>query len=160
MNRASRRRQRGMIYIETLITLPLVFYFFLVTWQLIDMMVAGYMVKHAAVCAARAAAVVGPDEPRHYGNQTRGDLSSGPRFDDVNEATWRALKPHKHFRKDLFKLKLEGGGTAASMVKATVNAEYKCNMPALNVVCRGAASYVITANAEFPYQGSNASWDG
>src|SRR6266545_2851686 len=134
MTRKHRRNSRGVLYVETLITLPVVIYFALITWQLIDLMIACYMVRHAAISAARAAAVIGPDEPRHYGDQARDDLSGGQRLEDVRKATWRALKAHRHFTESGFELKLDGSTSPNAMLKASVSATYTCYVPALNAV--------------------------
>src|SRR5688572_21198503 len=102
------RKQRGYIYVETIIVLPIVFYTGFTIWQLTDMLIAAYMVKHAAICAVRAAAVIGPDEPRHYGGEARHSLTGGKRFDEVKQATWRALQGQKHFTSSGLDLQVSG----------------------------------------------------
>lgn len=157
--RARRRGNTGAIYVETVIVLPLIVYFSFLTWQLVDLAIAGYIVKHAAVCAARDAAVVGPDSVRFYGNQPQHVISSGARFDDVKEATWRALQAHKKFKQGAFNVQLSGSTTVGSMISATVNAEYPCLVPQLNAVCLGGAVRTLSATESFPYQAANVNWD-
>jgi hypothetical protein len=155
-----RRRQRGYIYVETIIVLPVVFYTGFTIWQLTDMLIASYMVKHAAICAVRAAAVIGPDEPRHYGGEARNSLAAGgQRFADVDEAAWRALQGQTHFKKGGYNVQVSGSFTPNGMIKATVSATYTCLMPGLNAACGLVASRDLKADAEFPYQDANLTWD-
>lgn len=152
---SSRRRrrpahQRGAVYVETLITLPIVIYFALITWQLADLFLAHLFVKHAAQCAARAAAVIGADDPIYYGGQSLDDLDGGARLEDVREAASRALAPR--FGTGSFDVKLSGQRSVGQMLTARVSATYKCHVPALNVVCLGGASRLVTADGNFPYQ--------
>jgi len=159
MNRKRNRRNTGAIYVETLITLPIVIYFGLITWQLIDLAIAGYIVKHAAICAARAAAVIGPDSTRFYGGQAQGDLTGGQRLADVQDATWRALQAHKHFTKGGFTVTLGGSQTVGGMIDATVSADYPCAVAGLNAVCLGSSVHTITVTEKFPYQAANVNWE-
>src|SRR5258706_6486363 len=87
--RSRRRRSSGLVYVEALVTLPVVIYFPMITIQLADYFVAVLLTKHAAIAAARAAAVVGPDNPSYYGGQAPG--LGGRRLADVKQAAALAL---------------------------------------------------------------------
>jgi len=158
--RRGRGRQRGAIFVETLIVLPIIVYFGLVMWQLVDAMNASYLVRHAALAAARAAAVIGPDESQYYGGQAKNDLSGGQRLADVQEAVKRILEANNHFKNlGQYSVTISGGTSAGSMSTATVDAEYDCLMPALNVACLGSGTRKFTSTAEFPYQDATVDWE-
>src|SRR5882724_11775239 len=135
MPRARRGRQTGAVYVETLIVLPIVMFMFFCTWQLMNLLSAGLLVRHAAVAAVRAAAVVGPDSARYYGGQVENDVTGGSRFDQVHEAAWRALKAQPHFKQGGFEVNLSGSFLGKGLIKATVTAEYHCLFAYVNVVC-------------------------
>jgi hypothetical protein len=155
-----RRRQRGAVFVETLIVLPIIFHFGLVMWQLVDAMNASYLVRHAALSAARAAAVIGPDDPQYYGGQAKHDLASGQRLGDVKEAVKRIVEANAHFKKlGHYSVSITGTPSAGSMITATVEAEYDCLVPALNVACLGSATRKFTSTAQFPYQDATVDWE-
>lgn len=60
------RDQQGAVYVEFLIAFLPLFLMFLCVAQLADLYATQFVVKHAAYRAARAGAVVFPDNPRHY----------------------------------------------------------------------------------------------
>jgi hypothetical protein len=155
-----RFRQRGALYLETIIVLPIIVHFGLVMWQLVDAMNASYLVRHAALAAARAAAVIGPDESQYYGGQSKHDLSGGQRLADIEEAVKRIVEANNHFKNlGNYSVNISGATSAGSMITATVEAEYDCLIPALNVACLGSRTRKFTSTAEFPYQDATVDWE-
>lgn len=149
----------GAIFIETLIAIMVPVYFFFITWQLTDLFTAQLILKHAAVAAARAAVVVGPDDPRFYDGQPANSFT-GLRLDDVKSATALVLAASPHFVAGGFKLDLQGTFEQGGMLTAVVEASYPCFSPWLNVVCGGMSFRNLTARAVFPYQGAGYPFDG
>ena len=158
MKQSKRRHQSGAVYVETLVVLPVVFFMFFCTWQLVDLLTASLVVRHAAISAARAAAVIGPDSPTFYGGQARDDVASGLRFDAVQDAAWMALKAHPHFSKGTSHVVVDGQFAGNNLVTAHVSADYSCHMPWVNVVC-GGGTRTLTAEASFPYQAASVEWE-
>jgi len=150
----SKGRERGAVYVETLIGLPVVIYFFLQLWQLLDLYTAHLVVQHAAVAAVRAAVVVGPDDPRFYSNQALDDLSGGERLDDVKTAAALVLGAIPAFQAAGFKVELSGTFEANQEITAKVTADYACRVAALNPACGLAAFRHVSATASLPYQGA------
>lgn len=67
MNRRSLlRHDGGAVFVEHLIAYLPVLFFFLATWQLIELCAARLIVQRAASAAARAAIVILPDDPAFY----------------------------------------------------------------------------------------------
>lgn len=69
--------ERGIVFIETLMSLLPLLLAFLGILQLALLGIGQLVVQHAATRAARAAVVILDDDPNHYGGAKRGDLSSG-----------------------------------------------------------------------------------
>ena len=143
-----------MIYVETLITLPLILFFTLILWQLIDYCGAVILVKHAGIAAARAAAVVGPDNPKFYGGQARNDLSGGARLTEVRKAAQLALNSKTQFLGGSFALTIVTPGAPNAMVVAKIAVDYHCFIPWLSAVCGLSSSRTIHGTGSFPYQGA------
>jgi hypothetical protein len=77
-----REDSRGAIFVEHLISYLPVMFFFLATWQLVELCAAHLVCKRAASAAARAAIVVLADDPAYYGNIPK-DTFEGKRAEDV-----------------------------------------------------------------------------
>jgi hypothetical protein len=73
------------VLIETLIALPVILAFFLSLVQLSFLQVANIVTQQAAYAAARAAAVVLPDDPAYYGGVPV-DSPTGARMDEIRGA--------------------------------------------------------------------------
>jgi len=141
-----------MVYVETLIALPVVFYFTMVTMQLSDYFCGVILVKHAALAAARAAAVVGPDDPKYYGGQALNDLSGGARLAEVRKAAELALASKKQFQGAGFTLDVNAPAGHFDMVTVKVSIDYQCAIPFMSAVCGGGATRTIHGTGMFPYQ--------
>lgn len=83
---------RGAVYVEFLIAFIPVLTFFLCVLQLAMLYTAKLYVDHAAVVAARSAAVVFGDDPKDFGNTPINQLSERRR-DAVRRAALLALAP-------------------------------------------------------------------
>ena len=139
---------------ETLIGLPIVIYLFFQSWQISDLLVAHLILQRAALTAARAAIVVGPDDPRFYDDQRVDDLSGGLRREDVKSAAALVLGAMPAFRGAGFEVELAGSFRKDEPLTATVKAEYRCSVSWLNAVCGGGPVRTMSASAELPYQGA------
>jgi hypothetical protein len=93
--RALLGHNEGAVFVEFLICFLPVYVFFLCLIQLGVLFAARLLVEHAAVCAARAAAVVIGDDPRRYGGEPlhRIDSERGRRRESVRSAALLALAP-------------------------------------------------------------------
>jgi hypothetical protein len=149
---------RGSILVETLVAVLVPIFFFFSTWQMADFLTAQLIVKHAAVAAARAAIVVGPDDPRFYGGQGVNGFS-GLRLDDVKNAAALVLGASPHFAASGFNVDVQGSFGPGGSVTATVNAAYPCFSAWLSMVCGGSASRTLTGRAVMPYQGASFPYD-
>jgi hypothetical protein len=145
------RSTEGAVFVETLIAVLVPIYFFFSTWQLTDLLTAQLIVKHAAVVAARAAIVVGPDDPRFYGGQGENQFS-GVRLDDVKSAAAMVLAASPHFSRGGFSVAIDGTFGRDGALTATVRADYPCFSPWLNMVCGGGAYRTLTGKGVLPYQ--------
>jgi len=158
--RSRRRAQaRGSVYVETLITLPVVLFMFFTSWQVIDVLTASTILRHAAIVAARSAAVVGPDEGYYYSNEPLDQIQSGLRNNDIVDAASLVLRAEPHFRDNTFTLDLSGDLKENTMVTAKLSAPYYCLLPYVNAVCGGRSYRLLTAQASFPYQAANLDWE-
>jgi hypothetical protein len=86
---------RGAVFVEFLIAFMPVYVFFLCLIQLSLLFSVKLVTEHAAVNAARAAAVVIGDEPRRYGGERLHQLSEGrgERFKAIKAAALLTLAP-------------------------------------------------------------------
>ncbi len=101
------REVKGAVYVELLIAYLPVLFFFLATWQLIEMAAANLIVKRAASAAARAAVVVLPDNPRYYGGAGV-NSPTGLKKVDIDQAARLVLLASPHLGSD-FRVELSGG---------------------------------------------------
>jgi hypothetical protein len=152
-----RRAAGGALYVEILFALPVILLMFLTTWQLFDMLTAHLVVRHAADAAARAAAVIAPDEPPYYGGQPMDDLGGGKRLDDVRTAAITVLNAHPHLNGTEVNVTIDPF-TRDSMVSVHVDATYHCKLAWVNCVCGFAPSRVLTSMGQFPYQAADVLW--
>ena len=85
----------GAVFVELLVSFLPVYVFFLCLMQLGLLFTARLLTEHAAISAARAAAVVIGDDPRRYGGEPlhRIDAERGRRHDAVRSAALLALAP-------------------------------------------------------------------
>ena len=170
----SRRRpgNAGAVYVEFLVAFLPFFIFFLCLWQFSILSTTKLMVDHAAVCAARSAAVI-MAEPAKFVDPTNPaapgyDMVSPQRTTYVTTAAELALAP----------LILDGTVTTVSVAFPNVNADgtftpmypesppttmmdvvvtatMQCQIALANVIlCSGAKTKQVLAEAIFPFQGA------
>jgi hypothetical protein len=158
----TRRSQRGEVYFETLITVPVVLFFFVQVWQLNELFVANLVVGHAAYAAARAAVVVGPDDPSRYDGEDVDDLTDGTtRMDDVTMAAQIVASSAPTL--DLDSLVVQCDTALApddrnAPLDATVMADFKCPWW-LSLVCLGSDTITLEKKVTFPYQGASYEYE-
>jgi len=93
-SRAVAADERGAVFVEFLIAFLPVFTFFLCLVQLSLLFTVKVVTEHAAVNAARAAAVVIGDDPKTYDGEDINVLTpNGKRFDAVRDAALITLSP-------------------------------------------------------------------
>lgn len=90
-----RRDQRGVVFVEFLIAFLPVYTFFLCLIQLGLLFSVRLVTEHAAVNAARAAAVVIGDDPRRYNGEriNRMVVEGSARYDAVRNAALLSMAP-------------------------------------------------------------------
>jgi hypothetical protein len=149
---------RGSVFVETLIAVVVPVLFFFVAWQLVDLFTAQLVLKHAAVAAARAAIVVGPDERRFYGGQGENEIGKGDRHTDIEAAAALVLAAAPNLV--TFGVELKGTPSGNNPITAAVSADYACHGGWLSLVCGGGGSRRLTAEATLPYQGAQYKYVG
>lgn len=169
--RARLGAESGAIFVELLIAFLPVYVFFLCLVQLTILFAVRLMTEHAAISAARAAAVVIGDDGR-YGSEKRHELntSGGARFEAVRNAALIALSPMilngaiQH-AKVVFPPENKPGGTKQSGVvkyepmqddrvsKVRVRVE-------VNAACRIGLANLIACGYQFPSRnkGKRTEW--
>jgi hypothetical protein len=161
--RRTRRSQRGEVYFETLITVPVVLFFFVQVSQLNELFVANLVLGHAANAATRAAAVVGPDDPKRYDGEDVDDLSDGTvRMDDVTLAAQIVAAAAPTLDPDSVTVVCDQTSLAPdnrnAPLDATVSADFKCPWW-LNLVCLGSDTITLEKKVTFPYQGASYEYE-
>jgi hypothetical protein len=181
----SRRRHalaacEGAIFVEFLIAFLPVYVFFLCLLQLGLLFTVKLLTEHAAVSAARAAAVVLADDPKRY-EQTRAHelreprafRRANPRYSAVRSAAMLALFPlilngsvqsvdvsfppaEEPGGVDPGKVKLAPmGDQEVSKVRVRVEVTASCRISFANwLLCAPLLSAPVSAEAIYPYQGA------
>jgi len=141
---------RGAVFVEQLIAFLPVIFFFLASWQLMELCAGDLIVKRAAPGAARAAVVVLPDDPMFYGGAPVNSFA-GARKRDIELAVAMILAVSPHFSDD-FSVTLSSAGGNQPLT-ATVRAPFHCFAGWVSLVC-GGASRTLQASARHVYQGA------
>ncbi len=138
--------QRGAVLAEfALVLMPLLFTFFGFV-QYAQLATADLYVRHAAICAARAAAVMqddnnpGDHSPQQSGSEAAAEQAMG-----------------KWARSGLLgvpSVSISGGGTGGEFVTATVTVPVTCRVPLGNMMACKGASTSLSHTARFPAQGA------
>jgi hypothetical protein len=170
----------GAVFVEFLIAFLPVYVFFLCVLQLGLLFTVKLLTEHAAVSAARAAAVVLADDPRHY-EQTRAHelrepkafRRTNPRYSAVRSAAVLALLPlilsgSVQSVDVLFPPAEEPGGVEQDRLRLTpmgdqeihkvrvrVEVTALCRISFANwLLCAPLLSAPVSAEAIYPYQGA------
>lgn len=158
MNAARLRRDaRGVIFVEHLIAYLPVMFFFLATWQLIELCAAHLILKRAASAAGRAAIVVLADDPSYYGGVPK-DQFQGARAEDVKLAAALVLAANPHF--GAFDVSITPTTpTGNAPLTTTVKATFHCFAGWASLVCGAGGARQLTAKSTYAYQGATFSYD-
>jgi len=149
--------ERGAVFVEQLIAYMPVMFFFMATWQLIDMCAAHLILKRAASAAARAAVVVLPDDPAFYDGVAK-DSFSGKRKEDIELAAAMTLATSPHFTSD-FKVEVTSNLKGSAPLTATVKAKFFCFAGWVSLVCGPTGIRELTAKSTYAYQGAAYSYE-
>lgn len=141
----------GAVFVETLIAYLPVMFFFMATWQLCELCAAHLIVVRSASAAARAAAVVLPDDPFYY-EGTGLNAFEGTRKGDIELAAKMVLAAAPQISDD--PVITVSGASGAGPVKATVVANFHCAAGWVSLVCGGGGVRSLRAEAEYAYQGA------
>lgn len=152
-----RRDARGVIFVEHLIAYLPVMFFFLATWQVVDLCAAHLVLKRAASAAARAAVVVLPDDPAYYGGIPK-DTFEGKRAEDVKLAAALVLGANPHFGDFDVEVSPQTPSGSAPLT-ATVNASFYCFAGWVSLVCGAGGARKLTAKSTYAYQGASYNYE-
>ncbi len=152
---------RGVVFVEHLISYLPVIFFFLATWQLIELCAAHLIVQRAASAAARAAIVVLPDDPAFYVEDGKEagcpkDQMCGQRATDVKLAAGMILRANPHFSEPTVEI---AGAAGAGPLTATVRANFHCFAGWASLVCGADGYRVLSAKSSYLYQGASFSYE-
>lgn len=159
--------QAGVVIVEHLIVFMPVFFFILATVQTVEVCSGMILLRHAAFCAARAAIVVLPDDPRRYRNEVSVKLedakgktpahyviyekSSG--VTAVKKAAQMILQTDRHF--DMSKLAIELKiDPNSNELSAKLAVPYRCYARFVNAACTGKDAITLKAEGLNTYQGA------
>jgi hypothetical protein len=153
---------RGVVYVEFLIAFMPVFVLFLSLVQLVLIEMANLVAKHAAVTAARAAMVVLPDDPAHYGGAAV-ERAEGQRLDDIKLAAKVPLMAIDALPDVDVKLPTSAGGTDSrtafwrdDVVRVRLEYNFPCKVPiGKTLVCGLLARHTLVTEAAMPNQGAD-----
>jgi hypothetical protein len=152
-----RQDQRGAIFVEQLIAYLPVMFFFMASWQLIDLCAAHLILERAASAAARAAVVVLPDDPAFYDGVAK-DSFSGKRKEDIELAAALVLATSPHFSSD-FTVEVPSGLKGSVPLTAVVKAKFHCFAGWVSLVCGPTGVRELSAKSVYAYQGAGYSYD-
>ncbi|MGC4067164.1 MAG: hypothetical protein QM784_21495 [Polyangiaceae bacterium] len=150
--------RRGAVIVEQLIVFLPVLFFVLVTGQVLEICTGAILLRHAAFCAARAAIVVLPDDPRRYGGEAF--IKPGGAIPDksnrvaaVTKAATIILRTDPHFDTNRVTVGLFFDKSNVEL-SARLTAPYRCYARFVNVACAGRGSIDLHAEGRDAYQGA------
>ncbi|HYQ03437.1 MAG TPA: hypothetical protein VER96_32405 [Polyangiaceae bacterium] len=152
-----RRDQRGAVFVEHIIAYMPVMFFFMATWQLMELCAAHLILKRAASAAARAAVVVLSDDPAYYDDVPK-DSFSGKRKEDIEFAAELILSTSPHFSSDA-KIEIASDFKAGDPLTATVKARFHCFASWVSLVCGPTGVRELTAKSTYAYQGASYNYE-
>ncbi|HTV18063.1 MAG TPA: hypothetical protein VMG12_05315 [Polyangiaceae bacterium] len=148
----------GALFVEHLIAFAPVMYFFLATWQLIELCATDLIVRRAANAAVRAAAVVLPDDPNSFGRDNGINTYAGLRRDYVQRAAELVLLAAGNVE-DNVTVDVSGTFSEHNLITVEVTARFRCTAAWLNIVCGGQPTRALTARSTYVYQGARFDYD-
>lgn len=152
-----KRDQRGAVFVEHMIAYLPVMFFFLATWQLMELCAAHLILKRAASAAARAAVVVLPDDPAYYDGVPK-DSFAGKRKEDIEMAAAMVLATSPHFSSDVT-VEISSSMKGGEPLTATVKAKFYCFAGWVSLVCGPTGVRELSAKSIYAYQGAAYSYE-
>jgi hypothetical protein len=148
--------QRGIVYLETLIALPIVLIGFLTLMTFGRLCVAHLIVQRAASAGVRAAVVILPDDKEYYGPNE----GAATKEECVEEAVRRVLMASPHFLLDQASIEVALSGTKKVFepLRIEVRAQYDCRSFLgsarffARALCGDDRVATIASSATLPYQ--------
>ena len=148
---------RGAIFVEHLIAYLPVIFFFMATWQLLELCAAHLILKRAASAAARAAVVVMSDDPAYYGGSAK-DSFDGKRQEDVKLAAALILGANPHL--GAFGVTVSPTNPTESVpLTATVSVDFHCFAGWASLVCGAGGTRQLSAKSTYAYQGASYNYE-
>jgi hypothetical protein len=146
------------VIVEQLIVFLPVLFFVLVTGQVLEICTGAILLRHAAFCAARAAVVVLPDDPRRYGGEAFIKLGDpipdkSNRVAAVTKAATIVLRTDPHFETNRLTVGLSID-PSNEQLSARLTAPYRCYARFVNVACAGRGAIDLHAVGLDAYQGA------
>ncbi|MET0284999.1 MAG: hypothetical protein ABW352_11030 [Polyangiales bacterium] len=152
MKRALLQDARGGLYVEALGGLTFLFVSAFAVAQLTDGIAHQLLVRRAASVAVRAAVVVLPDDGRHYGDprQRTVDKPVEARARVIEDAARAVLRGSPSVAATRVSLAGDAGPNGA--ITATVEADYACPVPVVQLLCGSRHTLTLRASATLPSQ--------
>jgi hypothetical protein len=148
------RATGGSIAVEYTIMYPVLFAIFMTTVQLGMMEVGSLTTSHAAVEAARAASVILPDDPRHYGGASVG-VAAGRRLADITEAARAPLTVVAAKPAVTVSFPDRTSFVPGDQVRVRIVHDFPCRVAIGSfIVCGPKGTMRLTREATMPYQGA------
>jgi Flp pilus assembly protein TadG len=143
--------RKGAVLVEFLVAVMPLMITFSSFVQVAQVATARLVVKHSAIVAARAAAVIS------NAHSNTPDQKKGDNKDEIEAAVRAALGPWAQTM-DSIKVEIDdqsSGGDPYGMVQVTVTTEYHCSVPfGSTIVCKAGGARTMTMKAAFPHQGA------
>jgi len=138
--------QRGAVLAEFAVALmPMLITFFGFV-QYAQVATADLYMRHAAICAARAAAVMQDDSnPGPHSEQQKGTEAAAEQALGKWERSGLLGTPS---------VEISGGGTSGQFVTVTVRAEVQCRVPLGKIIACQGSTRSLSRTARFPAQGA------
>lgn len=147
----------GAVFVEHLIAYLPVIFFFMATWQLLELCAAHLILKRAASAAARAAVVVMSDDPAYY-DGTAKNTFDGKRQEDVKLAAALILGANPHL--GAFEVSVSPVNPTESVpLTATVRVDFHCAAGWAALVCGVGGKRQLSAKSTHAYQGASYNYE-
>ena len=147
----------GAVYVEFLIAFLPIFFFFSGLVQLGMVQQASLVTSHAAVMAARGAAVVMADDPAYYLGSSV-NTSAGTRQGEVEHGVTIILQAIDATPQ--FTLTLPTSVDIEGPVNVTLQYSYPCLVPIGSLLVCGGSTKMLASTASMPNQGANYNYPG
>jgi Flp pilus assembly protein TadG len=143
--------KKGAVLVEFLVAVMPLMITFSSFVQVAQVATARIVVKHSAIVAARAAAVIS------NGHNNTPDQEKGDNQSEIESAVNAALGPWADTM-DSVQVQVDdksSGDDPYGMIQVTVTTQYHCSVPfGASIVCKAGGARTITQKASFPHQGA------